>query len=385
MRRIVNVSLPQPLSAFNEHNAWWILLDDEDVVVSINAMIPGSCLSGESWDGDCLSPRCIDLQMNGGLGISFTELTSNDLPKLLDLLDLLWQDGVEAICPTFVSCNSAALREALLVLREARKYHCYERCKLLGAHLEGPFLASSRHGAHDRDFICDPSLHALEERIAGFEEEIKLVTLAPELSGAAEVIAKLKKIDVVICLGHSNADAETARTSFDQGVTMLTHTFNAMRGFHHRFPGPVEASLSDSKVFLGLIADGVHVHPDVVCLLHRLASDQLVLVSDALSPYGLYEGKYCWNQRSVFVNEGTCYLEDGVLAGVTLPLIEGCKRLARWTGEPASSIWAATVNPRRVFEKSFDLKDFLLGKSLKHLLRWQFNPDDFVLTWQRAA
>ena len=385
MRRITNVRLPQPLS-HGEDNYWWLLLDEKDVVLSVNAMESGSALAGENWGGDWLSPMGIDLQINGGLGLAFPELTFDQLPLLLDLLDRLWLDGVEAICPTFISCPTSSLRLGLDVLREARNQDSSNRCKLLGAHLEGPFLAKDRKGAHAEKYLCPPSLFVLDELIGGFENEIGLVTMAPELLGSLEVIEKLKNLDIVISLGHSSADDGTCRLAFANGVMMLTHAFNAMPGLHHRAPGPLGEAIKNGKIFIGLIADGLHVEPNVVVLLQRLASNQLVLVSDALSPYGQSDGQYEWDGRLILSHKGSCKLENGTLAGSTVPLLEACKNLARWTGNPSSAIWSATISPRLVlFKGPKNNYDFLLGKPLRNLLRWGMNSQDNCLCWHRAA
>jgi N-acetylglucosamine-6-phosphate deacetylase len=201
------------------------------------------------------------------------------------------------------------------VLKAARERHRSGRCRLLGAHLEGPFLAHARRGAHPAPHLCPPSRPALLERIGGFEAEIALVTLAPELAGAGEVIRTLRELGIVVSLGHSEANEAEASASFSAGVTMLTHSLNAMAGLHHRAPGPVAAALLGGEVCLGLIADGVHLAPSMAVLLQRLAPDRIVLVSDALAPYGLADGRHRWDERELLVEQGTCRLADGTLAG----------------------------------------------------------------------
>jgi N-acetylglucosamine-6-phosphate deacetylase len=325
----------------------------------------------------------VDLQINGGLGLAFPELTPADLPKLIELLELLWRDGVEAICPTLVTCGVEPLRQALAVLEQARRQHQPGRCRLLGAHLEGPFLNPARRGAHPEQHLAAPSLAALEQRIRGFEDQIALVTLAPELEGAAEVIAALRRRGIVVSLGHSAADEEQAAAAFAAGVGMVTHTFNAMGGLQHRAPGPVAAALLRGDVALGLIADGVHVAPSMALLLQRLAPDRVVLVSDALGPYGLGEGRHRWDQRLLLVADGSCRLEDGTLAGVTLPLLEGVRRLAGWGAPAERAIAAATVLPRQVLGEQRDGAEMLRGAELSETLRWSLGADG--LGWRRAA
>jgi N-acetylglucosamine-6-phosphate deacetylase len=266
---------------------------------------------------------------------------------------------------------------------------------LLGAHLEGPFLAPARRGAHPLEHLCPPSLAALQERIDGFygpantpdmDADIALVTLAPELEGAAAVIQALRDQGIVVSLGHSAADDTAAMAAYDAGVTMVTHAFNAMAGLGHRDPGPIAAATLRGDVALGLIADGVHVAPAMAVLLQRLAPQQVVLVSDALAPYGLAEGLHRWDERSLVVANGSCRLEDGTLAGVTLPLLEGARRLAGWSGRPEWAIAAATVLPRRVLGERRPLQELLLGRRLQDCLRWSpAGEGGGGLNWRRAA
>ena len=418
---------------------WRVAIDRNGRIAALHPLPRGSRSAGDDWGGDWLSPAGVDLQINGGLGLAFPELTPADLPRLEQLLELLWRDGVEAICPTLVTCGVEPLRRALAVLRQARQAHRPGRCRLLGAHLEGPFLAAARRGAHPLEHLAAPSLEALEERIAGFQgpaevgpwaeplggagptaadappqdswaapdaaappqdgvpaqappphgpagaaaADIALVTLAPELEGAAAVIDALNRRGVLVSLGHSQADEAQAAASFKAGVRLLTHTFNAMAGLGHRAPGPIAAALARRDVGLGLIADGVHVAPSMAVLLQRLAPDRVLLVSDALAPYGLADGRHRWDNRTLLVENGSCRLEDGTLAGVTLPLLEGARRLAHWSGRPDWAIAAATVLPRQALGERRPLPSLLLGRPLADCLRWR--DGDGGLHWRRAA
>ena len=382
MRQISDVRLPAALGE-DPQQLYLLDLDADDCISGIRPMDDKADRAKHSLNRDWLSPRGIDLQINGGLGLAFPELTPTDLPRLLNLLDLLWRDGVEAIAPTLVTCAIAPLRQALAVLREARRQHRQGRCRLLGAHLEGPFLAEARRGAHPREHLAMPSLDGLAKRIAGFESDVAIVTLAPELEGAAAVIERLRDLGISVALGHSAANAEQAGAGFDRGVGMLTHAFNAMPGLHHRKPGPLGEACRRGGIALGLIADGVHVDPTMAVLLQRLAPNQIVLVSDALAPYGLEDGEHRWDQRLLLVENGTCRLEDGTLAGVTLPQLEGVKRLARWSDAPSAAIWSATVAPRQVIGEGSDVINTLIGRSLTELLRW--HQKDGELHWARAA
>ena len=288
MRWLTNVRLPQAKScSHGAQQRWRVGLDRSNQIEAIEPIAPGGAAAGIDWQGDWLSPGGVDLQINGGLGLAFPELSAGYLPRLLELLELLWRDGVEAICPTLVTCAVATLRQSLAMLGEARELHQAGRAQLLGAHLEGPFLEPSRRGANPQEHLCAPSLAALAERIGGFEADIDLVTLAPELPGSEAVIAALREQGIVVSLGHSAATEAQANAAFDAGVAMLTHTFNAMPDLHRREPGAIAAAVLQGDVAMGLIADGVHVAPSMAVLLQKLAPEQVVLVSDALAPYGL--------------------------------------------------------------------------------------------------
>ena len=190
MHRITNVRLPGPLPGGGDQR-YAIDLNEQGLICHIAAM-GGKAQQGEQqeaqqtdadWNGDWLSPRGVDLQINGGLGLAFPELSESDLPRLEQLLELLWRDGVEAIAPTLVTCGIAPLRQALAVLRQARDLHRPGRCRLMGAHLEGPFLAEARRGAHPREHLASPSLEALEERIGGFETCLLYTSPSPRDRG----------------------------------------------------------------------------------------------------------------------------------------------------------------------------------------------------------
>ena len=386
MKKITNIRVPQPDKNEDENNLFSLILDEHGIIQSIDKSSKWDSSYDEDWCGDWLSPRAIDLQINGGLGISFTDLTFNKIPKLLTLLDRLWLDGVEGICPTFVSCSLDQFQLGMKVLKETKKHTSINRCRLLGAHMEGPFLCESYSGAHDIENICKPSISALNERIKGFESEIALMTLAPELKGSFDVISRLRELNILVSLGHSSADFDSAMKAFSNGVTMVTHTFNAMKGLHHRAIGPVGAAARRDDVFLGLIADGVHVHSDMIRLLKIIAPKQIVLVSDAISAYGLGDGSFDWDKRLITVENGLCRLPDETIAGSTLPLLEACKKMANWINDPSAAIWMATLAPRLVLSQSkITAKSFFIGKNMQSLLRWKMNSCNQQLSWQLAA
>lgn len=196
---------------------------------------------------------------------------------------------------------------------------------VLGAHLEGPFLAPSRKGAHNPAFLIDPSPAAVERFLAAGHEVLRQVTLAPELPNALETIELLVSAGVEVAVGHTEATADQARAAFDVGARLLTHAFNAMPGIGHRAPGPVVAALQDERVTLELIVDGVHVHPDVARLAFGEASGRIALITDAMAAAAGADGPYRLGTLEVIVAGGVALLVEpdgstGAIAGSTLTL-----------------------------------------------------------------
>jgi N-acetylglucosamine-6-phosphate deacetylase len=220
----------------------------------------------------------------------------------------------------------------------------------------------------------------MQQVIGGFEDVVKLVTLAPELDETGEVIPWLRSRGIAVSLGHSLATAAQAERAFQQGATLVTHAFNAMPGLHHRQPGLLGAAITHPEVQCGLIADGQHVNPMMMDILLRAARyDQgIFLVSDALSPLGLPDGRYPWDEREIEVIQGTARLPDGTLAGTTLPLLDGARNLVKWQlCDIETAIALATQAPRR----AIGLPDAYIGQSA-NLLRWH-DAGNGHLTWQR--
>jgi N-acetylglucosamine-6-phosphate deacetylase len=196
---------------------------------------------------------------------------------------------------------------------------------VLGAHLEGPFLAPSRKGAHNPDFLVAPSAAVVERLMTAADGALRQVTLAPELPGALDAIPVLATAGVVVAVGHTEADEALARAAFDRGARLLTHAFNAMPGIGHREPGPVVAAIRDGRVTAELVLDGVHVHPDVARLLLEAAPGRVALITDAMAAAGAADGRYRLGSLDVAVTDGVARLRQpdgspGSIAGSTLTL-----------------------------------------------------------------
>jgi N-acetylglucosamine-6-phosphate deacetylase len=328
------------------------------------------------WDmaGDWISQGGVDLQINGGLGLAFPDVTEKDYGKLQEICDWLWNEGVDGFLPTLVT---TAIENVTRSLSVVANFMAQQKtgAKVFGVHLEGPFLNPQKRGAHPAEYLL-PLTRANVERLLGEHGAmVKIITLAPELDETGEVISHLASLGITVSLGHSQSTAAEAQRAFALGATMVTHAFNAMPGLHHRQPGMLGAAIVHPQVHCGFIADGEHVDPLMLELLLRAGRSNF-LVSDALSPLGLPDGVYPWDSRQIEVRRGTARLADGTLSGTTLPLLVGVQNLVRWgIADIEDAIALATAAPRLAIGMSADA----IGQPA-HLLRWSGRP---VLKWQR--
>ena len=220
---------------------------------------------------------------------------------------------------------------------------------ILGAHLEGPFLAPGRRGAHAAEYLLEPTAAAVDQLIAEGEGVLRQVTIAPELPGALDAVQRFLDAGVVVAIGHTECDAATARAAFDRGASLLTHLFNAMPPLHHREPGPALAALLDPRVTVELIADEIHVHPDMVAAAFALAPGRVALITDAMAAAGVGDGAYKLGDLEVIVKQGVATVAGtDTIAGSTLTQ-DVALRNSIAAGVPvAAAIAALTSTPERV-------------------------------------
>jgi N-acetylglucosamine-6-phosphate deacetylase len=332
--------------------------------------------------GDWLSLGGVDLQINGALGLAFPDLEEKDLNKLQAIADWLWQQGIDGFLPTIVTTAVEKIQQSLCLIAQFidRQVPEVDSAKILGVHLEGPFLNPGKKGAHPAEYLLPLTIDNLEKVIGKYGSIVKIITLAPELDFTGETLTWLKDRGIVVSLGHSLATAEQAKYAFDRGASMVTHAFNAMPGLHHRNPGLLGEAIVSPQVYCGLIADGNHVSATMMKILLAASNQRIFLVSDALAPIGLSDGTYPWDDRTITVSNGTAKLADGTLAGTTLPLLTGVQNLVRWQiTEPEIAIAIATEVPR----KAIGLSGIGIGQRA-NLLRWHWEPIKSKLSWQRC-
>jgi N-acetylglucosamine-6-phosphate deacetylase len=296
--------------------------------------------------GQVLTPGFIDLHCHGGGGVSFDD----GADAIERALAVHRAHGTTRSVISLVANPVAELTRSLAVIADLT-----ERDPLvLGSHLEGPFLAPGRRGAHNADFLISPSAAIIEQLAAAARGTLRQITIGPELPGALEAVAALAEAGVVVAVGHTEADEGQAQAAFDRGATLLTHAFNAMPGIGHRDPGPVIAAIRDERVTAELILDGVHVHPDVARLLLDAADGRVALITDAMAATGSGDGTYHLGSLDVAVVDGVARLagRDGVpgsIAGSTLTQDRALAIATRQCGIPLrAAVAALTAIPAEV-------------------------------------
>ncbi len=318
------------------------VLIDEGRIVALDAEAESSGAGASVIPADGLTavPGFIELQLNGIGGHDFT----TDPGSMWQVGALPARHGVTAFLPTIVTAPRGTVDTALEAWRSGSPADGAPQP--LGLHVEGPYLAPARAGAHDRSLLR----HAEPEEIAGWlaDDGLRLLTLAPELPRALDAIERLAAAGVLVSIGHTDADAETTRRAIDAGARYATHLFNAMSPLGHRQPGAPGALLADERVALGLILDGFHLDPTLVGLVARLAPGRISLVSDATTALGLGDGTHRLGAREVDVRNGRAQLSDGTLAGSVAGLDACVRELARLTGSPRTAVEAVTATPARL-------------------------------------
>jgi len=287
-------------------------------------------------------PGLVDLQVNGYAGI---DVQRAEPGELVEMAGALARDGVLWYQPTVITGAVGAMVDALTSIGQA--FDQAAPARMLGAHLEGPFLSPARPGAHPVEHLREPSLDTLASLLlAGCP--VTMVTLAPELDSADEVIDALVQRGIAASVGHTDATAAVAHAAFDAGARSVTHLFNAMRPFHHREPGVAGVALARDDVTVMLIADGAHVAPDAVLGAWRSARGRLVVVSDAIAAAGEGDGTFALGDREVVVVDSVARLTDGTLAGSTRPLSWGLRLLVELGVPVAEAVDAVTRTPARL-------------------------------------
>jgi N-acetylglucosamine-6-phosphate deacetylase len=317
----------------------WVLLDGDTIAATGTGDPPPA---GERVDlgGAGLVPGFVDLHAHGGGGHSF-----DDGPDAVRAaLAVHRAAGTTRSVVSLVAAPMAELEESLAAIADLAAADP----TVLGAHLEGPFLARTRRGAHEARHLREPTRADVDRLLAAARGTLRQVTVAPELPGALDAVRAFAAAGVTVAVGHTEADAALTAAAFDAGARLLTHALNAMPGLHHREPGPVGAALADPRVTLELVLDGVHVHPVVAALLMAGAPGRVALVTDAMAAAGGSDGDHRLGALEVTVRGGRAVLAGtDTIAGSTLTQDAALRTaLAAGVAEPAA-VAALTAVPAR--------------------------------------
>lgn len=296
-------------------------------------------------EGRLIAPGYIDIQINGGFGIDFTR----EPERVEEVAKLLPRFGVTSFVPTLVSSDAETYKRAIPLLHPRKVEGGAE---ILGCHLEGPFLNPKKKGAHAAAVLasCPKDYEELEAFYGPMEQNVRIITLAPELPGAPHLISELEKRAFIVSAGHSDANTEEAEAGVAAGVRLTTHLFNAMRPFHHRDPGLIGVTLAHRRQYYSLIADGIHLHDSALNMAYKTHPQGCILVSDAMAALGLEPGTYTLGDQEVSVEAHVARLAgQETLAGSACPLDHCVRHLKQATGCSATeAIQAASLHPAKL-------------------------------------
>ena len=324
-----------------------------------------------------VSAGFIDLHIHGSGDADVMDAT----PEALERISLiLLETGTTSFLATTMTMSTQAIVNALQNVQQHAPQ--VSGANILGIHLEGPFINPAKHGAQDKRHIQSPHRDLIEN----YMQEIKMITLAPEISGAEDFIKQMRKEypHIILSIGHSDASYEKSKESFAWGVSHATHLFNAMNPYHHRKPGIVGAVL-EADVTCDIIADLVHTHPSTLDLVQKVKKEKLILITDAMRAGCMKCGTYDLGGRSVEVSEGKAVLEDGTLAGSVLRMNEALQNMTKHTSmDIVEVVNAVTKSPAQklginkgelrvgydadivIFDEAFNISYSIVGGELKY-------------------
>ena len=273
--------------------------------------------------GNYVSAGFIDLHIHGSGG---ADVMDASFESLQTISSTLLQTGTTSFLATTMTMSTEHIDNALQNIQRHKEN--VSGAKILGIHLEGPFINAAKHGAQDKKYVQKPNM----ELIKNYISEIKMITIAPEVEGAEDFVKHLTKNHphIILSIGHSDSSYEKSKESFSWGVSHATHLFNAMSSYHHRAPGIVGA-VFDSDVTCDIIADLIHTHPSILELTYKMKRDKLILITDAMRAGCMKCGSYDLGGQTVTVSDGKAVLADGTLAGSVLKLNEALLNMTKHT------------------------------------------------------
>lgn len=326
-----------------------VLMDDGSIVKlgpQTATEIPAGC-KVQDFPDCVLAPGLVDMHTHGAAGVDVMEADADGQSRIEKFLV---RHGVTTYFPTTITAPMDKILASLERLANAVEKGATNsgRTQPIGIHIEGPFLSHARKGMHPEGDLQKPTLKSFNQMWEASRGQIRVMTIAPELDGALEVIAEASKRGVCVSIGHSDADIDQARKGVAAGGRHATHTFNAMRPLDHRKPGILGEVLTNKNLSAEIIADGIHLNPAVIRLVTLAKGEErTVLVTDATSATGMPDGKYMLGHCEIEVKDGMCTYQ-GTLAGSILTLDQAVRNVMNFADwDLQKSVRAATLNPAK--------------------------------------
>lgn len=361
---IKNIKIITPFDVLYNHS----LIIKED---KIEGIIEDKEVNSEEFvkvidgEGLFLAPGFVDIHNHGNSGYDVMDNTEEALDGMGDYHIA---NGVTSYLGTVITSSYENMTDAIKNIVNYKNKD--DKAHVVGIHLEGPFFDVSKKGAQPEKYIDTPSIGKIQKLLDASEGNLKMLSLAPELDGAIELIRFLKKNDVVVAMAHSDSDYKDAKKGIDNGITVATHLYNGMKNFTHREPGIVGASLTDERVYCEIIYDRFHLHDIAVKLALKMKGyDKIVLVSDAMRAAGLEDGEYDLGGQKVFVKDTLPRLESGSIAGSTLDLQRAVYNMIHYLQVPINeAVKMASLNPARAIDMDKNLGSIEIDKNADLIL-----------------
>ena len=349
---IVTAAAPGPSAGFAVLSPGYVLIEDGWISQVGQGAPPEP--PDEHLDHGVLTPGLVDLQVNGYYGVEFDAVNEAEWRMVAERLP---ETGTTAFLPTFITNPLPQLTDALKAAAGLTEQlaDAASAAHILGVHVEGPFINPLRGGAHNKDWMIDPTPETVSALIDAARGHLKIITLAPERLGALDAIRQLTHQNVLVSVGHSDALARQVAGAADAGARMVTHLFNGQRPLHHREPGVVGQALADPRLTSGLIADFSHVAGPVCAIAFAAAPGRIVLVTDAAACAGMPPGEYTLGGQPIELPPGDGVppvRPDGTLAGSALRMDVAVSNMVSVGVSLPTAVAAATRIPADLIGRS---------------------------------
>lgn len=307
-----------------------------------------------------LMPGFVDLHTHGNSGndtMDGTYKAINEMSKELSSY------GVTAFCPTTLTAPMEKIEKALLNVAESKEKGV-DGAEIIGSYVEGPYFTEKYKGAHPPELFRTPNADEIKHLYDIAKGEIAILAIAPEVENAEEAVIAAKSLGIKVAMGHTDADYATCKHMVNKGISIGVHTFNGMRGLHHREPGTVGAILQDERVYGEMICDGEHLHPAIMDIVYSCkGKEKMYLISDAMCATGMKDGEYMLGELEVDVENGIARTKYGSLAGSTLKLIDSVFNVARWTDiSLLDAVRMASLTPAEAVGVEGEMGSIKIGK-----------------------